>query len=318
MSRGITRGRASKKNVGSADFGVDSASFTGGTGGAGKQTGTRVQVDMGLAEAQRQTKQAEANERRISRKARNRLLGIAFVLLIADALFASAFALLSPADARLADVFASRRQARTVIMQAVVAAVDAVVSVSLCIHVVQGILSASLDAFLEAAAAKLLQSIFFSLLQTGYPTLLRLALVALILLLRVSAAALIFRAAFLSGVLTARPSRQLPRLIVSLLEMGAPVSVPGTHARLHRAQLYALERPLTIELIERLIRWLVPVRERAAAVGMGRRQILLIAAFLLLMTAYAAFAEYWSILGDQDEFFVVRAHNAPAFALGRR
>ena len=90
------------------------------------------------------------------------------------------------------------------------------------------------------------------------------------------------------------------------------------HERLHRAQLYALERPLTIELIERLIRWLVPVRERAAAVGMGRRQILLIAAFLLLMTAYAAFAEYWSILGDQDEFFVVRAHNAPAFALGRR
>ena len=142
------------------------------------------------------------------------------------------------------------------------------------------------------------------LCQTGYPTLLRLALVAIILLLRVACAALIFRAAFLSGVLTAQPSRELPRLIVSLLEMGAPVAAPGTQAKLQRAQLYALERPLNVELIERLIRWLVPVRERAAAVGMGRRQVLVIAAFLLLMTSYAAFYEYWSILGDQDEFFV--------------
>lgn len=76
------------------------------------------------------------------------------------------------------------------------------------------------------AATKLLQAIFFSLLQTGYPTFLRLSLITLLLLLRVSAAALIFRAAFLSGVLTARPSRDLPKVIVSLLEMGAPVANP--------------------------------------------------------------------------------------------
>ena len=72
---------------------------------------------------------------------------------------------------------------------------------------------------------------------------------------------------------------------------------------MREAQLYALERPLTIELVERLIRWLVPLKERAAAVGIGRRQVLVIAAFLWLMTAYAAFHEYWSVQGDQDEFF---------------
>ena len=107
----------------------------------------------------------------------------------------------------------------------------------------------------------------------------------------------------LTPLLPAKPARQLPRLIVSLLELGAPVPPPGLAARLQQAQLYALERPLTIELVERLIMWLVPVRERAAAVGTGRRQVLVIAAFLVLMGAYSAFAEYWAILGDQDEFF---------------
>ena len=77
-------------------------------------------------------------------------------------------------------------------------------------------------------------------------------------------------------MLTARPSRQLPKLIVSLLEMGAPVPAPGLHAKLLQAKMYALERPLTIELIESLLRWLVPLRERAAAVGTGRRQIVVI------------------------------------------
>ena len=297
---------SAKLKAGAADFGqelVGNASFNAGGASAAVPRGeSKVEVAMGLEKTERKTR--VARERRISRKARNRLLGIAFGLLIADAILASVFALLSPADPRLAEVFASRRQTRTIYMQGVVAVVDAVVSLAVCIHVIQGILSASLDNFLEAAATKLLQSIFFSLLQTGYPTLLRLAITSAILLMRVAAASLIFRAAFLSGVLTARPSREMPKLIISLLEMGAPVMPPGTHARLKQAQMYALERPLTIELIERLIRWLVPVRERAAAVGMGRRQVLVIAAFLLMMTAYAAFYEYWTILGDQDEFFV--------------
>ena len=74
--------------------------------------------------------------------------------------------------------------------------------------------------------------------------------------------------------------------------------------RLQNATLYARERPLNFELIERLIRWLVPIRERAAAAGMGRRQVLLIAVFISLMTANSCFYEYWSILGDQDEFFI--------------
>jgi len=272
----------------------------------GKEEGaSRVETEMGRTPKQSQSSQTRnaTHDRRI-KKDRNRQLAIALVLLVTDALISLVFTLLAPTDPRLNEVFASRRQLRTVYMQGVVAIVDALISVAVVVHVVQGILSASLDQFLEAAATKLLQAIFFSLLQTGYPTVLRLCIVTLLLLFRVAAASLIFRAAFLSGVLTARPSRNLPRLIVSLLEMGAPIPQPGTHARLMNAQLYALERPLTIELVERLIRWLVPLRERAASVGMGRRQVLLISSFLLAMTAYSAFYEYWSILGDQDEFFV--------------
>ena len=79
---------------------------------------------------------------------------------------------------------------------------------------------------------------------------------------RIAAASLVFRAAFLSGVLTARPARRLPSLITSLLEMGAPVVAPGQHASLQQAAMYALERPLTIELVERLLRWLVPPRRK--------------------------------------------------------
>ena len=67
----------------------------------------------------------------------------------------------------------------------------------------------------------------------------------------------------------------------------------SSHPGRQNAALYALERPLTIEVIERLIRWLVPLRERAAAAGMGRRQVLLIGGFLFLMLSFIAFSEYW-------------------------
>jgi hypothetical protein len=263
---------------------------------------------MGHDKPKKTPRHARQDEQRISRKSRNRLLGVALAVLVADALLAIVFTLIAPTDPRLADVFASRRQSRIIYMQGIVSIIDAVVSVVVVVHVVHGVLSASLDAFLDGAATKLLQAIFFSLLQTGYPTMLRLLLVTGLLLLRVAAAALIFRAAFLSGVLTARPSRQLPKLIVSLLEMGAPVPPPGMHAKLQQAKLYAIERPLTIELTESLLRWLVPLRERAAAVGTGRRQIVVIATFILLMTAYAAFSEYWAILGARRQPSQFRAH----------
>ena len=179
---------------------------------------------MGLQE--KDVKEKAKHERLISRKGRNRLLGTAFGCLMLDTLLSFIFCLMAPADPRLRNVYASRRQLRTVTIQGVIALFDAIISAGVVVHVVAGILSASLDSFLEAAATKLLQAIFFSLLQTGYPTVLRLTMITLLLLLRVTAAALIFRAAFLTGVLTARPSRDLPKVIVSLLEMGAPVANP--------------------------------------------------------------------------------------------
>ena len=302
-SKSAVQVRKSAANAANADFGsaMAQASFNKRE----DDVGTQAQVRMGLAKNVRKAPGDDAAKdlRRISRKSRNRWLAIAFSLFVMDAVIAAIFSLMAPTDPRLAAVFTSRRQSRTVFIQGFVALVDAIVSLLVVLHVVQGILTASLDNFLEGAATKLLQAVFFSLLQTGYPTILRISIVSLLLLIRVVAAALIFRAAFLSGVLTAKPARVLPKLIVSLLEMGAPVPQPGLGARLQQAQLYALERPLTIELIERLIQWLVPIRERAAAVGTGRRQVLVIGAFLLLMISYAAFAEYWAILGDQDEFF---------------
>ena len=270
-----------------------------------------VQAITHTAKVMTKAEEAAENERvrdgkvgRISRKSRNRLLGIAFGCLLLDALISFIFCLLAPNDPRLDNVFASRQQLRTVSIQGIVAVLDALISAGVVVHVVAGILSASLDHFLEAAATKLLQAIFFSLLQTGYPTFMRLAFITVLLLLRVATAALILRAAFLSGVLNVRPSADLPKVIVSLLEMGAPVA--NTHLKRHMQEeaAFSTDRPLTFELMERLVRWLVPLRERAAAAGMGRRQVLLISAFIILMTGWMAFYEYWSILGDQGEFFV--------------
>lgn len=128
-----------------------------------KREGFDATASLGLGRAQPKA----APERRISRKQRNFLLGAAFVLLALDALLAVTFCLLAPADPRLDSVHTSRRQLRTVYLQGFVALLDAVISLALVVHVVQGILGASLDNFLEAAAVKLLQATFFSLLQTG-------------------------------------------------------------------------------------------------------------------------------------------------------
>eukprot|EP00966_Prymnesium_polylepis_P160096 3700887-Prymnesium_polylepis.1 len=94
----------------------------------------------------------------------------------------------------------------------------------------------------------------------------------------------------------------MPQVLVSLLEMGAPILAPGAE-RLNRSMMHAHDRPLTFELVERLLHWLVPLRERVAAVGLGRKQALVISAFLLAMTTYIAYHEYWSILSTQEEFF---------------
>ena len=81
-------------------------------------------------------KKQPTRDRRISRKSRNKLLLIAFVLLGLDMLLAVVFMLLAPTDPRLNDVFASRRQLRTVYVQGVVAVLDAAVSIGVVVHVI--------------------------------------------------------------------------------------------------------------------------------------------------------------------------------------
>ena len=163
--------------------GGDKAAF--GTRRLGRQTKAGGQSSEAEAESE------QPGQGRLTRQERNRALAVAFGTLVLDAIFAITFCMLAPTDPRLASNTLSRRQKRTVYLQKrtvylqnFVALVDAIVSTGLIVHVVQGILIASLDNFLEAAVAKLLQAIFFSLLQTGYPTTLRLFLVTVLLLLR--------------------------------------------------------------------------------------------------------------------------------------
>ena len=52
-------------------------------------------------------------------------------------------------------------------------------------------------------------------------------------------------------------------MLVSLLAMGAPILAPGAD-RLNRSMLYAHDRPLNIELIEHLLHWLLPLKDRVA------------------------------------------------------
>jgi hypothetical protein len=96
---------------------------------------------------------------------RNRRLGTAVVLLWTDVILSFVFTLLAPADPRLATAFESRWQERTVYLQGFVAIMDTGVAVALGAHAVQGVLIGSLDTFLESAAVKLLQALFFTLLQ---------------------------------------------------------------------------------------------------------------------------------------------------------
>jgi succinate dehydrogenase hydrophobic anchor subunit len=108
----------------------------------------------------------EEQDRRALSQDRNRVLGAAFTMLIVDAILAVIFCLLAPSDSRLSSsVNLTDRQLHTVYVQNFVALLDAILSVYVVVHVVSGILQASLDAFLEAAATKLLQATFFSLLQ---------------------------------------------------------------------------------------------------------------------------------------------------------
>ena len=229
---------------------------------------------------------SKATQRSMAPKARNKLLGVAFVVFVADAVIAVAFALMTPSDERLVAEYISRTQMRAIYLQGFVALIDALISAAIVLHVILGIVQASLDVFLEAAAVKLSQAIFFSSMQTANPTSLRLAFVFVLIMLRVAAATLVFRVGWLSGVLTSAPSRHMPKVITSLLASGgsAPLGKDGTE---HTAALSSMERPLTIELIERLMVWLVPFRERTAAVGLGRRQLIVIASFVLLMSGCA-------------------------------
>ena len=85
-------------------------------------------------------------------KSRNKQLAVAFVFLVANAVVAIVFTLITPADPRLDVIYVSRKQLRTVYLQGFVALLDAGLSIGLVVHVIRGIMAGSLDAFLEAAA----------------------------------------------------------------------------------------------------------------------------------------------------------------------
>ena len=237
--------------------------------------------------------QAQEKNRLLSAKRRNYLLVIAFLMLLGDCIISLTFALMSPSDERTRADYVSRKQLRTVYLQGFVALIDGLISTGVVIMVVHGVMRASLDVFLVAAAVKTSQATFFSLMQFGYPTVLRLSIVGFLLILRLASTWLIVRVAWISGILTTRPSKELPKVVRSLLEAGA----------IETGTMKNMDRPLSVGLVERLLGWLLPVKERTAAVGLGRVQVTVIAFFLLLMSAYMAFSDYWSVLGEQDEFF---------------
>ena len=113
---------------------------------------------------------------------------------------------MTPSDERLVAEYISRtRCARSTCRAS--SRSSTLISAAIGLHVILGIVQASLDVFLEAAAVKLSQAIFFSSMQTANPTSLRLAFVFVLIMLRVAAATLVFRVGWLSGVLTSAPSR---------------------------------------------------------------------------------------------------------------
>ena len=110
--------------------------------------------------------QTDKKDRLLSAKRRNYLLVIAFLMLLADCIISLAFALMSPSDERTRADYVSRKQLRTVYLQGFVALIDGLISTGIVVMVVHGVMSASLDVFLVAAAVKMSQVTFYSRMAT--------------------------------------------------------------------------------------------------------------------------------------------------------
>ena len=82
---------------------------------------------------------SKATQRSMAPKARNKLLGVAFVVFVADAVIAVAFALMTPSDERLVAEYISRTQMRAIYLQGFVALIDALISAAIVLHVILGI-----------------------------------------------------------------------------------------------------------------------------------------------------------------------------------
>ena len=132
----------------------------------------------------------------------------------------------------------------------------------------------------------------------AYPVGARVAMVALMMLLRVATIAVLLRLAYLAGVrkgLVAQ--RKMPEMLRTL------VSLEGVEARGMGDLAPQAERPLSVDLLEKLIVFLTPRRfgERPKeGAGLARNSILPLTVFTLLLTGLAGFTEYERLRTSQE------------------
>lgn len=132
----------------------------------------------------------------------------------------------------------------------------------------------------------------------AYPGGARVMLVTLLMLLRVTSVSVLLRLSFVAGLRRGLVSqRQMPEMLRTL------VSLEGVEARGLGDVAPQSERPLSVDLLEKLIVFLTPRRagERPKeGAGLARNSILPLTFFTFALTAMASFTDYERLRSSQE------------------
>ena len=135
----------------------------------------------------------------------------------------------------------------------------------------------------------------------AYPHGNRAAMVTFTMLLRVTTIGILLRLAFISGVRRGLVSQKyMPEMLRTL------VSLEGVEARGIGDVAPQAERPLTVDLLEKLVVFLTPRRlgERPKeGAGLSRNSAMPLAIFAFLLTSVASFTEYQRLRSSQEPQF---------------
>ena len=144
-------------------------------------------------------------------------------------------------------------------------------------------------------------ALFLDVGKLAYPHGNRAMLVALTMLVRIITISILLRLSFIAGVRRGLVSqKQMPEMLRTL------VSLEGVETRGLADVAPQAERPLTVDLLEKLVVFLTPRRlgdKPKEGAGLSRNSAMPLAIFAFLLTAAASFTEYDRLRSSQEPQF---------------